>query len=199
MLIHIVGDGGCYLLLVFDEVVLRVVKLRVQFIHGHELLVRSFACEVCLVFVVYLLGLVYHLGEILQSPQTHRLGKGIVEDVGPVAVLYQLAEAAIHHLLVEEVVAQEGVLAAREARHCLGRELAVETGKVSVGKYLEECVHTLLSALAQHVVGNQSVHNIRIIAQRYNKPGGEQNNLLFFNPRCRVSSATKSLKLVQTE
>jgi hypothetical protein len=47
--------------------------------------------------------------------------------------------------------------------------------------------------LAQHVVGNQFVHNIRNIVQRYNKPGGEQNNLLFFNPRCRISSATESL------
>ena len=39
MLIYVVGDGSCYLLLVLDEVVLEVVKLRVLFVHSHELFV----------------------------------------------------------------------------------------------------------------------------------------------------------------
>ena len=199
MLIHIVGDGGRYLLFVLDEVVFQVIKLLILLIHGHELLIGALAREVLLVLVIYLLGLVDNLGELLHAPQAHRLGKGIVEDIGSVAILYQLAEAAVHQFLVQYAVAQQHVLASREARHRLGGELATNDIKVSIGKYLEECVHTLRSALAQHIVDNQSVHNIRIIAQRYNKPGGEQNNLLFFNPRCRVSSATKSLKLVQTD
>ena len=43
MLIHIVGDGGRYLLLVLDEVVFQVIKLRVLLIHGHELLIGALA------------------------------------------------------------------------------------------------------------------------------------------------------------
>ena len=137
MVVHIVGDDVGHFLLHLDEGIVQVVELGVLLEECHEGFVGAVGREFRAVLLEELASLIDELTEIVGSPEPHGLGEGIEEDEGAVAVVYELDEAAVHHLFAQDEVSQQGDLFAIEERQRLGCHLTangIEDGVVYAGQ-----------------------------------------------------------------
>ena len=78
-----------------------------------------------------------------------------MEDVGTIAVLYQLAESALHQLVAQDAVGQEGMLVGSEQWHRLSRERATHQLQVGIRKEIDKSIHTFGCSLTQRFVTRQ--------------------------------------------
>ena len=95
------------------------------------------------------------LAQLVESPQPKRLGYRVVEDVGTIAILYQLAEPTLHQLVAQDAVGQEGMLVGSEQWHRLSRERATHQLQVGISKEIDKSIHTFGCSLTQRFVGRQ--------------------------------------------
>lgn len=151
--VHVGGHPGSPLLFVLDELLLQGVEGFVLLVHGHELVVRSFALQVLAVGVVDAAGVMQEARQAVQAPPLERACHGIVEDIGAIPVLDELAEAALHQLVAQDGVGQQRVLRRGETRHVLRRQAVVRGPAVGVGKDGEKGVHAHGGGTAQVGVG----------------------------------------------
>ena len=94
--------------------------------------------------------------------------------------MYKLHEAAVHHLLAEEVISQKSNLVSVQQRHRLGIQLAAHSIEIGIDETLQESVHALFGSLCQiFVFYNYFVH----YKMRITKKTQQRNNffVLFQN------------------
>ena len=149
MLVDIVSDGVGHFLLHLDECVVEVVELRILLKERHEVLVAAFAAELVAVLLEELAAFVDKFAELVSAPQTHGFGEGIEEDEGPISVVYELDEAAVHHFAPQDEVGQQGCLFSIEKLQRLGIHLASDGCKYAVVDESEEGICAAGSSLLQ--------------------------------------------------
>ena len=154
MPVHVAGERLRDLGFHFAVLLLQFVEGFVLLVHRHELLVGALPFQILPVGVVDLLGAVDQLREALRTPQAHDSGERIAEDIGPVAVLDELAETAFRHLVPENPVGEQRVLFAAEQRHRFGRRVSADRLLVFVRKDPEEFVHPFGGCRLQGLVCN---------------------------------------------
>ena len=141
------------LLLVLHKPVVVVVELRETFEQGHKLIVGAVALQLLAVLQPEGVHLVEAFRQLPHVPHlVQRFGKGILEDEGAIAIVYQLDKPSIHHLAVQRVPAEQRHLVGIQLRHRLLCRLAANGLARRLDNDIEESVHTLQSGLAQYFV-----------------------------------------------
>ena len=96
------------------------------------------------------------------TPQPHRLGKGIEEDEGPVAIVNKLHETAIHHLITQGHISQQGDLLTIEKRHRPGIKPTADSLHNPVVKEHEKGIHPLSCRLDNILFVDRYLHTLTL-------------------------------------
>ena len=160
MVIDIVRDVVSPFLLVLDELVVQILKLRILFEHSHEVFVALFRFYLVAIFQPQCVSIVNQLRWSAHVPQAQHLSQRILEYEWSVAVVDKLYESTVHHLIVQNLPRQQCKLVGVQFLHILGSKLTSDSIVDGLYKHVDKLVHSLHRCLLQLLVLNNYLCHI---------------------------------------